>query len=54
MTGGGFGGCIVCLVHPGAVEDVARLLTTDYQARFTIEPLAFPVRAVAGAGVVPP
>jgi galactokinase len=54
MTGGGFGGCIVCLVHPGAVENVARLLTIDYQARFTIEPLAFPVRPVAGAGVVPP
>jgi galactokinase len=54
MTGGGFGGCIVCLVHPGALDDVARQVTTDYQAHFTIEPLAFPVRAVAGAGLVPP
>jgi galactokinase len=54
MTGGGFGGCIVCLVHPGAVDDVARQVTTEYHARWAIEPYAFPVRAVAGAGMVPP
>jgi galactokinase len=52
MTGGGFGGCIICLVHPDALDEVARQLTTDYQAHFTIEPLAFPVRAVAGAGTI--
>jgi galactokinase len=53
MTGGGFGGCIVCLVRQETLDDVARQVTSAYHTRWTIEPSAFPVRAVAGAGLVP-
>jgi galactokinase len=54
MTGGGFGGCIVCLARQETLTDVARRVTTAYQAHFAIEPVAFPVRAVAGAGLIAP
>jgi galactokinase len=54
MTGGGFGGCIVSLVRTGAATDVARAVSADYRARWNIEPAAFSVRAVAGAGMLDP
>src|SRR5207237_3693556 len=34
MTGGGFGGCIVALAQPRAVEPLAEHLTRTYQEKF--------------------
>ena len=52
MTGGGFGGCIVALVQPRAVEPLAEHLTTAYQEKFKIVPTVFATTATAGASVI--
>jgi galactokinase len=52
MTGGGFGGCIVALVQPRAVEGLKAHLEKAYPARFGIKPVAFATTATAGASVV--
>ena len=52
MTGGGFGGCIVALVEPGAVERVSGALRDEYRARHGRECTVFVTRASAGARVV--
>ncbi len=52
MTGGGFGGCIVALVQPGAVEGLGRQLTSAYEKRFNLRPEIIPTTATAGASVV--
>ena len=52
MTGGGFGGCIVALVQPRAVEPLIEQLRTAYQARFKIDPVIFATAATAGANVL--
>jgi galactokinase len=54
MTGGGFGGCIVCLVGSAARDDVRHAIAADYAARWSIVPSTFTVRAVEGAGLLPP
>jgi galactokinase len=52
MTGGGFGGCIVALAQPAAVDTLIGLLTKAYSQKFGIQPAAFVTTATGGAGVV--
>jgi galactokinase len=52
MTGGGFGGCIVALTQPRAVEPLEEHLNKTYQARFNIKPTVFATTATAGASVL--
>jgi galactokinase len=52
MTGGGFGGCIVALAQPRAVEPLTGHLMKVYPERFKVEPNVFVTTATAGAGVV--
>lgn len=52
MTGGGFGGCIVALVQPRAVEALKGHLERVYPAKFGKTPMAFATTATAGASVV--
>ncbi len=49
MTGGGFGGCIIALVHPRAVTDVALALHQGYQARHQRDCTVYTTRACDGA-----
>jgi len=50
MTGGGFGGCIICLLQPNAVQGTKARLTESYQARFGIQPDCYECIPAAGAG----
>jgi galactokinase len=52
MTGGGFGGCIVALVQPRAVEALGEHLVTAYLEKFRIAPIVFATTATAGASVI--
>ncbi len=52
MTGGGFGGCIVALAQPRAVEPLAEQLKQSYPQRFGKEPMLFATSPTAGASVV--
>src|SRR3954469_1142612 len=52
MTGGGFGGCIIALAQPRAVDPLASQLKQAYAARFKKDPVIFATAATAGAGVV--
>lgn len=52
MTGAGFGGCTVSLVHPEAVGALTARIEGEYAERTGRTPRVWPVRAVAGAGVV--
>jgi galactokinase len=52
MTGGGFGGCIVALCKPDAVDRLTQTLRNVYQARFKIDPGIFATTATSGASVV--
>jgi len=49
MTGGGFGGCTVSLVHAEAVEAVGAKIVEDYRRATGIEASAFTTRAAGGA-----
>jgi galactokinase len=49
MTGGGFGGCIVALVQPPAVEPLNRHLRETYPAKYGKEPGIYVTTATAGA-----
>jgi len=49
MTGGGFGGCTVTLIHRDAVEDVAPLIATAYEKQTGIHPTLYLTRPAAGA-----
>lgn len=50
LTGAGFGGCVVALVTASAVADVAREVERRYRETTGLEPAAFVVHAVDGAG----
>jgi galactokinase len=50
MTGAGFGGCIVALARPDAVDALWERVERDYPARTGRTPRFWQVRAVAGAG----
>ena len=52
MTGGGFGGCIVALVQPRAVEAVIDTVGPVFKERFNRVPTAFVTSAAAGASIV--
>ena len=52
MTGGGFGGCIVTIVQPRAVEPLRAHLQSTYPPRFRKEPAVIPTTATAGATVL--
>ncbi|HEV8606423.1 MAG TPA: galactokinase [Tepidisphaeraceae bacterium] len=52
MTGGGFGGCIVALAQPKAVEGVLEHVTRAYRDKFGKSPAAFVSTATAGAKIV--
>ena len=50
MTGAGFGGCIVVLAMPDAVDDLWARVQRDYPAQTGRTPRVWRVRAVVGAG----
>lgn len=52
MTGGGFGGCIVALVRPRAVEALNEHLHKAYTAKFERQPNVFVTTATGGASVI--
>ncbi len=52
MTGAGFGGCTVNLVHEGAVDALREAVMADYPARTGLTPMVFPVAAADGAGLL--
>jgi galactokinase len=54
LTGAGFGGCVVALVERSRAADVAAKTVARYRAETGLEPAAFHVEAVEGAGAVQP
>ncbi|HVQ22343.1 MAG TPA: galactokinase [Candidatus Saccharimonadia bacterium] len=52
MTGAGFGGCTLTLVHAGSAEALMARLRSEYSARTGLVATVWAVRAVDGAGVV--
>ena len=52
MTGAGFGGCTLTLVHASSAEALAARLTSEYTLRTGLIAKVWTVRAVDGAGVV--
>ncbi|MBC7772863.1 MAG: galactokinase [Pyrinomonadaceae bacterium] len=52
MTGGGFGGCIIALVRPVAVEQLIDTLQAEYPKRHQRSCTCFVVRASAGAQAI--
>ena len=50
MTGAGFGGCIVALARPDAVDDLWSRIERDYPSATGRIARLWRVRAVAGAG----
>jgi galactokinase len=52
MTGAGFGGCIVAIAAPDAVETLAAAIRSEYPPRAGLEPRIWAVTPVAGAGWV--
>ena len=49
MTGGGFGGCVVSLVHEHQVESVIERVNQRYEAEFGIKPTVYVCHPVDGA-----
>ncbi|MBL1218058.1 MAG: galactokinase [Planctomycetes bacterium] len=49
MTGGGFGGCAVALVEPGAVGTLSEAIRRDYRNTVGLDPAIFVTHAVDGA-----
>jgi galactokinase len=52
MTGGGFGGCIVALTQPRAVEPLTLHLEKVYREKYGKQPQVFVTTATAGASVL--
>jgi galactokinase len=52
MTGGGFGGCVVALVQPRAVDALRDHLSQTYRDKFGKEPTVFVTTPTAGAGML--
>ena len=51
MTGGGFGGCAVVLVHKDHVDEVSAAIRDRYPCETSLTPDLFVFTAVDGAGV---
>jgi galactokinase len=54
MTGAGFGGCTVNLVRPDAIPDLGAAVAREYPSRSGLTPTLSAVKAVRGAGMLPP
>jgi galactokinase len=52
MTGGGFGGCAIILVHVSQAETITRIVQQAFTARFGRRCPIFATPAVAGAGAL--
>jgi galactokinase len=52
MTGGGFGGCTINLVHSGRAEEVQQRLEQNYETRTGLKPTILVCEASDGAGPV--
>jgi galactokinase len=52
MTGGGFGGCTVNLVAPGAAADFCSKITAAYASRWKLTPQVYDCQPSSGAGPV--
>jgi galactokinase len=52
MTGGGFGGCAVALVHSEMVDGFVTAVSTTYEAATNLKPNIYVCRASAGASIV--
>ncbi|EGR2533723.1 galactokinase [Vibrio cholerae] len=52
MTGGGFGGCVVALVHPTQVEAVQQAVAENYEAATGLKASIYVCHATSGAGLV--
>jgi galactokinase len=52
MTGGGFGGCVVALCKPEAVDTLKRHATAAFESRYGKQLEFYVTRATAGASVV--
>ncbi len=50
MTGAGFGGCTINLVHPDAVDALREAVETRYAVTTGLRPMILRVEAAAGAG----
>ncbi|HUP54822.1 MAG TPA: galactokinase [Methylomirabilota bacterium] len=50
MTGAGFGGCTINLVHPGAVGALSEAIEARYEVATGLRARVMPVAAAAGAG----
>jgi galactokinase len=48
MMGGGFGGCLLILIHQDDVQSAITQLSKQYLAKFGIEPAAYPVKIGQG------
>ena len=54
MTGGGFGGCTINLVHADAAEAFKLSVATEYERRTHIRPDIYVVSATDGVQAVAP
>lgn len=54
LTGAGFGGCVVAVTAPEQRDAILAAATDRYRSRTGLDPQAFPVRAVGGAGRIEP
>jgi galactokinase len=54
MTGGGFGGCAVALVHTAAVDSISRRISDEYERAINLKPTLFLSRPTAGATIITP
>jgi galactokinase len=52
MTGGGFGGCIVAMTQPRAVEALSEHLNKVYKDKFNLTPAIYVTTATMGASVL--
>ena len=50
MTGAGFGGCTVSVVHKDAIDDLTNKLNADYTPRFGLTPGVFVLEGNLEAG----
>jgi galactokinase len=51
MTGGGFGGCTVTLVHDVMAAQFSHAIAVQYEARYGRRPTVFTAKPSPGAGL---